>query len=158
MNKPVVRCRCGHQILAKEVLRTDLYERRAPEGNTREFVYVKYRCQHCKRIGEAFIPESRWDRSILEPQHSELTDAERDHFEDATPISSEEILDFHRELQKTVLFTPPVIAPCAPETAVCADEPSTQAEKSETKISDEKPDPKTDKKSEQPRRLFRRDS
>jgi hypothetical protein len=54
-------------VLAKEVLRTDLYERRASEGSSREYVYVKYRCQRCKRMGEAFVPESRWDRSILEP-------------------------------------------------------------------------------------------
>ena len=174
MNKPVVRCRCGHQILAKEVLRTDLYERRAPEGNTREFVYVKYRCQHCKRIGEAFVPESRWDRSILEPERSELTDAEREHFQDAIPISSEEILDFHRELASIGLFTSP-----APEKPP-ADEVSTQpvaevgetpesaevnnegveradAKSTDAKSVENKADKKNDKK-DQPRRLFRRDS
>jgi DNA-directed RNA polymerase subunit RPC12/RpoP len=74
MSKPIVRCRCGHQVLAKEVLRTDLYERRASEGSSREYVYVKYRCQRCKRMGEAFVPESRWDRSILEPAQNEMND------------------------------------------------------------------------------------
>jgi DNA-directed RNA polymerase subunit RPC12/RpoP len=99
MSKPIVRCRCGHQVLAKEVLRTDLYERRASEGSSREYVYVKYRCQRCKRMGEAFVPESRWDRSILEPAQNEMNDRERDQFLDESPISDDEVLDFHKCLQ-----------------------------------------------------------
>lgn len=99
MNKSIVRCRCGHQVLAKEVLRTDLYERRASEGAGREYVYVKFRCRRCKRMGEAFVAESRWDWSILEPEPGEMSDAERDHFLDEAPISAEEILDFHRRLE-----------------------------------------------------------
>jgi DNA-directed RNA polymerase subunit RPC12/RpoP len=172
MNKPVVRCRCGHQILAKEVLRTDLYERRAPEGNTREFVYVKYRCQHCKRIGEAFVPESRWDRSILEPEHTELTEAEREHFQDISPISSEEILDFHCELERTGLYTPPEPQTPSVGHSPPAEDMSTQVaseQSSEAKNSDEKSaeaqladaksaEHKSDKKRTPPRRLFRRDS
>lgn len=99
MNKSIVRCRCGHQVLAKEVLRTDLYERRASEGSGREYVYVKFRCRRCKRMGEAFVAENRWDWSILEAEHNELSETERDNFLDAAPISTEEILDFHRELE-----------------------------------------------------------
>ncbi|HEX8238040.1 MAG TPA: hypothetical protein VF600_19020 [Abditibacteriaceae bacterium] len=99
MSKPIVRCRCGHQVLAREVLRTDLYERRASEGSSREYVYVKYRCQRCKRMGEAFVPENRWDRSILEPAQNEMNDNERDQFLDEAPISDDEILDFHQHLQ-----------------------------------------------------------
>jgi DNA-directed RNA polymerase subunit RPC12/RpoP len=78
MNKPIVRCRCGHQVLSKEVLRTDLYERRAPGDGSREYVYLKYRCGRCKRIAEAFVPESRWDWSMLEAARNEMSDQERD--------------------------------------------------------------------------------
>jgi DNA-directed RNA polymerase subunit RPC12/RpoP len=94
MKNSVVRCRCGHQVLAKEVLRTDLYER----SIGREYVYVKYRCQRCKRMGEAFVAENRWDWSMLEPDRTEMTDAERDRFLDTEAISAEDILDFHRHL------------------------------------------------------------
>ncbi len=100
MSRSIVRCRCGHRVLAKEVLRTDLYERRASEGSGREYVYVKFRCQRCKRMGEAFVAESRWDWSILEPDRNEMNDIERDQFLDADPISTEEILDFHRHLEE----------------------------------------------------------
>ena len=99
MNKPIVRCRCGHQVLSKEVLRTDLYERRAPGDAGREYVYVKYRCRRCKRMGEAFVAENRWDWAMLEAEPNEMTDAERDLFLDEEPITAEDILDFHRQLE-----------------------------------------------------------
>jgi len=95
MKRSAVRCRCGHQVLAKEVLRTDLYER--PSG--REYVYVKYRCRRCKRVGETFIAENRWDWRIFEVPPGEMSEAERDAFADQSPISSEDLIDFHRLLQ-----------------------------------------------------------
>lgn len=94
MKRPAVRCRCGHQVLAKEVLRTDLYER--PSG--REYVYVKYRCKRCKRMGETFVAEHRWDWRIFEAPQSELSESETELFSSQSPISSEDLLDFHRLL------------------------------------------------------------
>jgi DNA-directed RNA polymerase subunit RPC12/RpoP len=94
MTRPVVRCRCGHRVLAKEVLRTDLYER--PSG--REYVYVKYRCKRCKRLGETFVAESRWDWHIFETTRTEMSEAESENFEGQAPISVEEVLAFHRQL------------------------------------------------------------
>ena len=96
MNKAIVRCHCGHQVLAKEVLRTDLYER----ASGREYVYVKYRCRRCKRLGEAFVAENRWDWSVLEPARNEMTEAERDLFLDRAPISEVEYLEFQVDLRE----------------------------------------------------------
>jgi DNA-directed RNA polymerase subunit RPC12/RpoP len=90
----MVRCRCGHRVLAKEVLRTDLYER--PSG--REYVYVKYRCQRCKRMGETFVPESSWDWRIFEAARNELSESETELFSQRAPISSEDVIDLHRQL------------------------------------------------------------
>lgn len=95
MKRPAVRCRCGHQVLAKEVLRTDLYER--PSG--REYVYVKYRCKRCKRMGETFVAEHRWDWRIFEASQNELSESEVELFSTQAPISAEDLLDFHRELE-----------------------------------------------------------
>lgn len=95
MNKAIVRCRCGHQVLAKEVLRTDLYER----SSGREYIYLKYRCARCKRLGQSFVPEAKWDWGALEPAHNELSEAERDRFLDEAPISAVELLDFHAQLK-----------------------------------------------------------
>ncbi len=96
MKRPAVRCRCGHQVLAKEVLRTDLYER--PSG--REYVYVKFRCKRCKRVGETFIAENRWDWRIFEIPQNEMSEAEFIAFAEQSPITSEELLDFHLLLGK----------------------------------------------------------
>lgn len=94
MTRPIVRCRCGHRVLAKEVLRTDLYER--PSG--REYVYVKYRCKRCKRLGETFVAENRWDWRIFEPTRSEMSEVECDSFAGQAPICAEEVLEFHHQL------------------------------------------------------------
>ncbi len=94
MKRPAVRCRCGHQVLAKEILRTDLYER----SSGREYVYVKYRCKRCKRMGEAFVAEHRWDWRMFEESKNELSESETELFSGQAPISSEELLDFHRQL------------------------------------------------------------
>jgi hypothetical protein len=96
MTRPIVRCRCGHRVLAKEVLRTDLYER--PSG--REYVYVKFRCKRCKRLGETFVAESRWDWRIFEAARSEMSDAESETFAAQAPICAEDILAFHRQLEE----------------------------------------------------------
>ena len=95
MNKALVRCRCGHQVLAREVLRTDLYER----SMGREYVYVKFRCKRCKRMGEAFVAENRWDWSILEPAPGEMNAEERDRFLDAEEISEADVEAFHSQLE-----------------------------------------------------------
>lgn len=96
MSHQVVKCRCcGHQVLAREIMRTDLYER-APGQN---FVYVKFRCRRCKRLGQTFVPEARWDWKLLEPARDEMSDGERDRLSDAGPISDAELLDFHLRLK-----------------------------------------------------------
>jgi len=83
-------------VLAKEVLRTDLYER----SSGREYVYVKFRCRRCKRMGEVFVSERQWDWSIFEPARNEMSDTERDLFLDQDAISVAEIILFHRQLKE----------------------------------------------------------
>jgi len=91
MSKQEVKCRCcGHRILAREIMRTDLYER-APGQN---YVYVKFRCRRCKRLGQTFVPEARWDWTLLEPARDELSETERERLFNTEPISETELLDF----------------------------------------------------------------
>ena len=97
MNKPIVRCRCGHQILNREVLRLEPYER----ASGAEYVYVKYRCRRCKRLGEAFIPALEWEWDIFAAPANEMSLEERDRFLDEATISSNDVTAFHRAL-KTV--------------------------------------------------------
>ena len=96
MSKPIVRCRCGHQVLGREVLRSQPCEK--PSGA--EAVYVKYRCRRCKKIGEAFIPHDLWSPDIFDVPHDEISAAERDRFTDADVVNSGDVISFHRALQK----------------------------------------------------------
>ncbi len=96
MSKQEVKCRCcSHRIQAGEIMRTDLYER-APGQN---YVYVKFRCRRCKRLGQTFVPEARWDWTLLEPARNELSDKDRERLSDAEPISETELLDFSVRLK-----------------------------------------------------------
>ena len=95
MNKTVVRCRCGHQVMAREVLRTDLYER----ASGRDYIYIKFRCTRCKRLGQTFIPEANFDWHSLESAPDEMTPQERDRALEAGPISAGELMAFHAALK-----------------------------------------------------------
>lgn len=97
MNKPLIRCQCGHHVLGREVLRTQPYER----ASGAEVFYVKYRCRRCKKLGEAFVPRDEWDWSILETPRNEIGALERDRFAEANAISSGDVISFHTSLKKT---------------------------------------------------------
>lgn len=97
MNKSILRCHCGHQVLGKEVLRAEPYERESG----REAVYVKYRCRRCKKIGEAFFDRLEFDAGIFEAPRNEMSEVERDHFLDETEISSGDVISFHRALSNS---------------------------------------------------------
>ena len=96
MSEPIVRCRCGHRVLGREVLRTQPCEK--PSGA--EAVYVKYRCRRCKKIGESFISCDEWNPAIFETPHDEMKVEERDRFIGAGAIGSGDVISFHRALQK----------------------------------------------------------
>jgi len=96
MNNSIVRCRCGHHVVGREVLRIEPYERASGE----EVVYVKFRCRHCKALGEEFIPRMDWNPAIFDAPRDEMSYDERDRFLGETPISSSDLLSFHRSLQR----------------------------------------------------------
>jgi hypothetical protein len=94
MEKPLVLCRCGHLVMGKEVLRTDLYER----SSGHEYVYVKFRCARCKRIAQSFVPASAWDWKKLEPAPGELSSEERDRLLEEEPVGAADLLLFHEDM------------------------------------------------------------
>ncbi len=96
MNNSIVRCRCGHHVVGREVLRIEPYERASGE----EVVYIKFRCRHCKQMGEEFIPRIEWNPAIFEAPRDEMSYDERDRFLDEGAISSSDLISFHRSLQR----------------------------------------------------------
>ena len=54
-------CHCGRRILAGDVRDQSPHNR--PDG--RRFVYVKFRCPDCGRLGEQFIKAEDWSEDLL---------------------------------------------------------------------------------------------
>jgi DNA-directed RNA polymerase subunit RPC12/RpoP len=92
-----IRCHCGQRIVAKDVLQRSWYVRVFGPS----FMYLKFRCSRCKRLGERFIEQEKWDDAILRDIPSELSQEEKKRFEGLGKISVDEEIDFHFELEKT---------------------------------------------------------
>jgi len=65
------------------------------------FIYVRYRCSRCKKLGEQFVKQEEWESGILREATTEVNLDERKRFEDLGPIRMSEMADFHDELERT---------------------------------------------------------
>jgi hypothetical protein len=90
-----IKCNCGQRIIAKDVVQHGYYLRLFGPS----FVYVKFRCSRCKKLGEQFIKQEEWEDGILKEAATELTCDERDFFAGQTPIDINEVIDFHFALE-----------------------------------------------------------
>ncbi len=94
--KSMIKCNCGQRILAKDVTQTGYYLRLVGPS----FVYVKYRCSRCKKLGEQFVKQEEWEDGILRDVPSEVTPDEQQKFEQMGAIDIHECIDAHFELEK----------------------------------------------------------
>jgi DNA-directed RNA polymerase subunit RPC12/RpoP len=67
--KPMIKCNCGQRIITKDVMQTGYYLRLFGPS----FVYVKYRCSRCKKLGEQFVKQQDWEDGILNDLRPETT-------------------------------------------------------------------------------------
>ena len=94
--RDIVTCNCGHHISAKEILQTSLYLSLLGPS----FVYVRFRCNRCKRVGERLVREEKWNRGMLRPEAPSLSPRERERFEALGPVTAAEKIDFHYALDQ----------------------------------------------------------
>ena len=92
--KPTIKCNCGQRIVAKDVMQTGYYLRLLGPS----FVYVKFRCSRCKKLGEQFIKQEEWEDGILKDIPSEINQTEKEKFSSMGPIGVHEQIDFHFRL------------------------------------------------------------
>lgn len=78
------------------------------------FVYVKYRCSRCKKLGEQFVKQEEWEDGILRETPNEVSTAERERFEALGPIDINEVIDAHFKLDDSA-FLSDLIADMKPE-------------------------------------------
>jgi len=89
--KTIIKCSCGQRIVSKDVMQTGYYLRML--GPT--FVYVKYRCSRCKKLGEQFVKQEDWEEGILRDTPSELTSDEKTKFSAMGKIDVRECVKAH---------------------------------------------------------------
>jgi len=91
-----IKCNCGQRIIARDVVQHGYYLRLFGPS----FVYVKFRCSRCKKLGEQFIKQGEWEEGILKDSVIELSHDEKEQFSTQGAISINEVIDFHFELEK----------------------------------------------------------
>lgn len=100
MRTTAIRCHCGQRVVAKDVLQRSWYVRVFGPS----FMYLKFRCSRCKRLGEKFIEQDKWDDSILRDIPSEISLEEKRRFDQLGQISVEEEIEFHFALDNPEVF------------------------------------------------------
>lgn len=98
--KPLIRCNCGQRIMAKDVMQTGYYMRLFGPS----FVYVKFRCSRCKKLGEQFVKHDDWEDGILKDIPTEVDRTEKKRLEGLGPITVHEQIDAHFRLEDPKLL------------------------------------------------------
>ncbi len=93
--KTSLNCHCGQRIVRRDVMQQGYYVRQFGPS----YVYIKYRCSRCKKLGEHFIKQEDWEDGLLHEITSEVSDPERNRFSQLGRISLEEMRSFHHALE-----------------------------------------------------------
>lgn len=94
--KPMIKCNCGQRVVAKDVMQTGYYLRLFGPS----FVYVKFRCSRCKKLGEQFVKQEDWEDGILKDVPFEVNMDEQQRFQAMGEIDVHEAIDFHFALNE----------------------------------------------------------
>jgi len=95
MSRTAIKCNCGQRIGQKDVMQTGYYMRMFGPS----FVYVKFRCSRCKKLGEQFVKQEEWEGGILKDATVEVTSGEKERFAALGPIEMKELVEFHHSLE-----------------------------------------------------------
>ncbi len=96
IHRPIIKCGCGQRVLHRNVIQTGLYV--SVLGPS--YVYVRFNCLRCKRVGEHMIREGEWDPSILQLHGERKDKIDARKFKQMGPITPEEVIDFHYALER----------------------------------------------------------
>ncbi|HEY3268418.1 MAG TPA: hypothetical protein VGM37_15975 [Armatimonadota bacterium] len=97
--KTQITCQCGQRIHQKDILQKGHFLRLFSPS----FVYLKYRCSRCRRLGERFVPQEQWDDGALAEVPVEISPEERDRLGALGGIDLDEVIDFHFQLEQASL-------------------------------------------------------
>lgn len=94
--KPRLQCRCGQRVFSRDIMQHGLYSRQFGPN----YIYVRYRCSRCKRLGEQYIRPDEWDEALLRDEATEVSETEREQFDKLGAISVDEMVRFHYDLEE----------------------------------------------------------
>ena len=93
--KTSLKCQCGQRIIRRDVMQQGYYVRQMGPS----FVYIKYRCSRCKKLGEHYVKQDEWEDNLLQENSTEVTMTERDRFTELGAITLNEMKEFHFTLE-----------------------------------------------------------
>jgi hypothetical protein len=64
------------------------------------YVYVRFRCGRCRRVGEQLVQESNWDPAVLQHAEPQLSEDEWRRFEAMGDITADEVIQFHYAVRR----------------------------------------------------------
>ncbi len=64
------------------------------------YVYVRYRCGRCKRMGEQLVEQEAWDPSVLQGEPRAATRVDFQRFAEMGEITADEVIAFHYSLDR----------------------------------------------------------
>jgi DNA-directed RNA polymerase subunit RPC12/RpoP len=92
--KTSLKCHCGQRILKRDVMQQGYYVKQLGPS----YVYIKYRCSRCKKLGEHFVKQDEWEDALLQDIGNDVSENERGRFSKLGTITVDEMREFHRQL------------------------------------------------------------
>ena len=103
--KTNLKCHCGQRILRRDVMQQGMYVRQVGPS----YVYIKYRCSRCKKLGEHFVKQEEWEDSMLRENTSDVVEGEKSRFAQLGGITLDEMRDFHHALENLNAIPNPLV-------------------------------------------------
>ena len=94
--KTCLSCQCGQFLGKRDVMQQCCW---APPYGPR-YIYLKYRCSRCKKLGEHYVKQDEWDETLLNEIPLELSDGERTRFRRLGEIAQDELRAFQYSLRE----------------------------------------------------------
>jgi hypothetical protein len=94
--KTTIKCNCGQRVFSRDVMQQGYYVRQFGPS----YVYIKFRCSRCKKLGEHFIKQEDWEEGMLRDGVLEVNPVEKNRFEGLGKITIDEMINFHYELEQ----------------------------------------------------------
>src|SRR5579871_1868097 len=90
-----LKCPCGQRILRRDVMQQGYYVKQLGPS----YVYIKYRCSRCKKLGEHFVKQEEWKDDLLHESNTEISEQERSRLSKLGAITLDEMRQFHCSLE-----------------------------------------------------------